>query len=288
MKDCKNLNLMYRDLERIFRENGISSPALDAKLLIADTFSIDETCIFIEKYIYVTKSQIEKLEERTRARIGGKSIGRIFGRREFWGLDIKINNETLEPRPDTEILVESVLKSLGVENHIDLSLNILDIGTGSGAILIALLSELKKAKGVGTDISFQALSQAQYNVSYIGVSERSQFVCCSVADALDEKFDIIVSNPPYIPTGEIASLAPEVKNSDPILALDGGQDGLGVIRKLCSELGKKLKHRGKIFLEIGYNQSRTVLNLLNNAGFIDLHVIQDLSGHDRVVTATLK
>ena len=288
MKDCKNLNILYRDLEKKFRENGISSSALDAKLLIAETFSIKDTCIFVEECIYVSKNQLELLESRVNARIEGKTIGRIFGRREFWGLDIKINDATLEPRPDTETLVENVLNWLKAEKHLDLPLKILDIGTGSGAILIALLSELKNAHGVGTDISYQALTQAKENVSNIGVIDRSQFVCCSIADAINERFDIVVSNPPYIPTNEIATLAPEVNKCDPIAALDGGNDGLGLFRKLCSELGEKLTHHGKIFFEIGYNQSRAVLNLLTKSGFGDLRVFQDLSGHDRVVSAMLK
>ena len=288
MNDFINLNLLYRDLEQKFQKNGISTSALDAKLLIAETFSVEDTCIFVEECLYVTKSQLELLESRVKARIKGKTIGRIFGRREFWGLDIKLNDETLEPRPDTETLVENVINWLRIEKHLDLPIKILDIGSGSGAILIALLSELNKAHCVGTDISYQALVQAKKNVSYFGFSERSQFVCCSIADAIDERFDIIVSNPPYIPTREIAMLAPEVNKSDPVVALDGGQDGLKVFRKLCSELGEKLKPQGKIFFEIGVNQSQAVLKLLVNARFGDLRVYKDLSGHDRVVSATLK
>ena len=287
MKDCKNLNLLYRELEQSFRENGISTSALDAKLLIAKTFSIEDTCIFTEEYIYVTKSQLELLETRAKARIEGSSIGRIFGQREFWGLDFKINNATLEPRPDTETLVENVINCLRSEKQLDIPLKILDIGTGSGVIMIALLTELKHAHGVGTDISYQALTQAKENVVNIGVSERSKFVCCSIADAIEERFDIIVSNPPYIPTSEIATLAPEVNKFDPIVALDGGADGLAIIRKLCVELGEKLKHHGKIYFEIGHNQCHAVTNLLTKAGFKNQHVFQDLSGHDRVVSATL-
>ena len=288
MKDCVNLNLLYRNLVQKFQKNDISTSELDAKLIIAKTFSIDDTCIFLEKYIYVTLDQLELLEERSRARIEGKSIGRIFGSREFWGLDFRINDWTLEPRPDTETLVDSVLRWLKIENHLDLPLKILDIGTGSGAILIALLTELKYAHGIGTDISYQALIQAKENGLNIGVLNRSQFVCCSIADAIDEKFDVIVSNPPYIPTGEIVSLVPEVAKCDPSIALDGGQDGLQIYRKLCLELGEKLNHHGKIFFEIGYNQSQAVKDLLTTAGFGDLQVFQDLSGHDRVVSATLK
>jgi release factor glutamine methyltransferase len=210
-------------------------------------------------------------------------VARILGEKEFWGLPLILSADTLVPRADTETVVEAALELIRAATPIDPP-RIADIGTGSGAILLALLSELPDATGIGSDISTGALRTAKANAERLGLGARARFIESDYTEKLEGPFDLIVSNPPYIARGEIARLAPEVREHDPRRALDGGTDGLVAYRALAFELSRLLDPGGAFALEVGLGQADDVADLMQTAG---LHVIRphrhDLAGIPRVV-----
>lgn len=222
----------------------------------------------------------KKLDEWLAARLNHVPLARLRGTREFWGMDFILNEATLEPRPDSETLIEIVLKKVPDKGA---PLRILDIATGSGCLLLALLSEYGQAHGVGTDISARALEAAQINAEKLGFSTRATFVKASWAEGIDGAFDIIISNPPYIRTEVIAKLEAEVKNHDPHVALDGGADGLVAYRALLPQAKALLKTGGFCAVEIGYDQGDAVKALFDENGFSECAIYPDLSGTPRVV-----
>lgn len=209
----------------------------------------------------------------------GKPLSKIYGEREFWGLPFTVNEHTLDPRPDTETLVEVVLKSTDK----DKPLSILDLGTGSGCILIALLHELPLAQGVGVDISEKALAMAGKNAEKNHVADRCEFILSDWDEKLNERFDIVVSNPPYIASAVIPALEDSVKKHDPILALEGGEDGLQAYKEIFSRLLRILKSDGKAWFEIGYDQSESVMRLSRESRFSIVESHADFAGHTRVL-----
>ena len=197
-----------------------------------------------------------------RRRLQGEPVARILGTKEFWGLPLRLSAETLVPRPDTETVVElalEMLRAAPVPNH---GLRIADIGTGSGAILLALLSELPDACGIGTDISAAALQTAHSNAAHLGLAHRATFIACDYAMALSGRFDLIVSNPPYVRSVDIAGLATEVRDHDPHRALDGGSDGLDAYRALIPQAAPLLAPGGVLVVEVGHGQSADVERLM--------------------------
>jgi release factor glutamine methyltransferase len=210
-------------------------------------------------------------------RIAGEPVARILGEKEFWGLPFPLSPAVLVPRPDTETLVAAALSVAPRDKEI----SVLDIGTGSGAILVALLSELPRARGVGSDISPGALAVAAENAARLGVAERCRFVGTSWADAVGGAYNLIVANPPYIPTGTIAELDSDVRVFDPALALDGGPDGLDGHRAVLAAIGRLLAPGGHGFVEIGAGQGPEFRVLAERAGFT-IRFRHDLAGIERV------
>ena len=212
-------------------------------------------------------------------------MARILGIKEFWGLPLLLSAETLVPRPDTDTVVEAALEAIRAAPPGNAPIRIADIGTGSGAILMALLSELPHAWGIGTDISELALGTARGNAVHLGFAARAAFVACDYLSALSGTFDLIVSNPPYIRSGDIDALAIEVREHDPRRALDGGTDGLDAYRRLAGETARLLAPGGSLVLEVGHDQSGDVEAFLTAAG---LHLAgapkTDLGGIRRAVT----
>jgi release factor glutamine methyltransferase len=209
-------------------------------------------------------------------------VARIIGRQEVWGLDLEIGPETLVPRPDTETLVEAALAFLDAGGGRGEAVSILDIGTGSGAILVAMLSELPKANGVATDRSESALAVAGRNAQMHGVAGRAGLVLCDWAAALRGPFELVLSNPPYIESAAIAGLQMEVRDHDPRLALDGGLDGLGAFRAILADLPRILAPEGRAFLEMGSAQAASLAGLAGEYGF-SAKRHQDLAGRERVM-----
>lgn len=217
-------------------------------------------------------------------------MSRILGRREFWGLSFKISPDTLDPRPETEVLVETVLSHAKAQGLSQAPLRILDLGTGSGCILGALLSELPQARGTGLDRSEAALAVARDNLSRLGLRDRVSFLCGDWISAIGGgAFDVIVCNPPYIAPSEICQLGLEVRAHDPYLALDGGEDGLEAYRIIVPQAFAALRKGGLLVFEVGHRQSETVLDLMKHSapapGFSEVRILPDLGGAGRAVAA---
>jgi release factor glutamine methyltransferase len=266
------------------RAHQIESPDLDARLLLGAVLDLDLTGMISAAKRIITDHEAAQLEAFARRRIAGEPVARILGGKEFWGLPLQLSNDTLVPRPDTETIVEAALEAIGADRRND-RLRIADLGTGSGAILLALLSELPHACGVATDINLAALKTAKANAGRLGLASRSSFIACDYASALAGGLDLIVSNPPYIRSAEIATLAAEVRDHDPLRALDGGVDGLDAYRVIAPEAAKLLAPGGILVVEVGHDQSDDVAGLMAAAGLsLQGPPKADLGGIRRAVT----
>ena len=255
-----------RDLTARFSSAGIESAELDARILTGAALGLDLTGLIKAARQRVAETEAVKLEAFARRRLAGEPVARILGLKEFWGLPFRLSTETLVPRPDTETVVELALEMLRAMPHSTGPARIADIGTGSGAILLSLLSELPDAIGVGTDISPAALTTASQNAAELGMMSRAGFVACDYAAALSGGFDLIVSNPPYIRSTDVAGLAVEVRDHDPHRALDGGADGLNAYRDLIPEAARLLKPGGALVVEAGIGQSGDIEAFMTAAG----------------------
>ncbi len=273
-----------RKLTVRFRSSAIDSAELDARILVGAALGLDLTGLIAAAARPVTSDQAMRLEDFTRRRLAGEPVARILETKEFWGLPLRLSAATLVPRPDTETVVELALEMLSAESLPERRLRIADIGTGSGAILLALLSELPNACGTGTDVSVAALQTASDNAARLGFASRTTFVACDYAAALSDTFDLIVSNPPYIRSADIAGLAIEVRDHDPLVALDGGADGLDAYRKLIPQAAQRLAPGGVLVVEAGHDQSGDIGQLMTAAGLTQERPAQaDLAGIRRAV-----
>jgi release factor glutamine methyltransferase len=273
-----------RMLTARLRTDRIDTAELDARILVGAVLGLDLTGLIAAAERRVTAAEATRLEEAARRRLAGEPVARIVGAREFWGLPLQLSAATLVPRPDTETVVELALEMLRAEPDPTHRLRIADIGTGSGAILLALLSELPEAFGVGTDVSVAALRTASRNAARLGFASRAAFVACDYAAALSEPFDLIVSNPPYIRSADIACLAREVRDHDPIVALDGGADGLDAYRQLIPQAARRLTQGGVLVVEAGQGQSGDIGELMTAAGLTQQKPPKaDLAGIHRAV-----
>jgi release factor glutamine methyltransferase len=255
-----------RKLAEQFRTNAIDSAGLDARILVGHLLGLDLTGMIAAAARPISDDEAARLEAMARRRLAGEPIARILGRKEFWGLPLQLSAATLIPRPDTETVVELALMMRRGARRLNRRSRLADIGTGSGAILLALLSELPDADGVGTDISAAALSTARRNAVDLGFADRATFVACDYATALSGAFDLIVSNPPYIRSGDIKGLASEVRDHDPHRALDGGADGLDAYRALIPQATELLAPGGALVVEAGHDQSHAIEALMAAAG----------------------
>jgi release factor glutamine methyltransferase len=274
-----------RGLTAQFTRAGVDWADLDARMLVGSALGLDLTGLITAGARILNRDEAERLEGFARRRIAGEPVARIVGLKEFWGLPLRLSPATLVPRPDTETVVEAALEILQAGSRRDSPLRIADLGTGSGALLLALLSELPDAFGVGTDISVPALRTARDNARRLGFAARAAFVACDYAVALSGPFDLIVSNPPYIRSAQIASLEAEVRDHDPHRALDGGADGLDAYRRIAPQAARLLEPGGALVLEVGRGQSGEVQELLTAAGVTPAGLPKsDLAGIRRAVT----
>ena len=268
------------ELRRTLNEAGFETAALDARLPLLTALGIPATTLVTHPDTHLTAEESETLASFTRRRLNNEPVARIVGIREFWGLPFRLSPETLVPRPDTETVVGTALDLLSDRQA---PLRIVDFGTGSGCILVALLHELPRATGLGIDLSPGALATARTNADENGVGKRCHFALSRWADAVSGPFDLIVSNPPYIASGVIPTLDEEVREHDPRLALDGGPDGLEPYRILLSEAGRLLAPGGLLAVEIGYDQAEELRSLAGSHGLEILRIAHDLSGNPRCV-----
>jgi release factor glutamine methyltransferase len=274
-----------RALTAQLRRASVESADLDARILVSAVLDLDLTGLIAAAARILSRDEAERLEGFARRRIAGEPAARIIGLKEFWGLPLRLSPATLVPRPDTETVVEAALEILRAESRHGSPLRVADLGTGSGAILLALLSELPDAFGVGTDISVPALRTACDNARHLGFAARAAFVACDYAAALSGPFDLIVSNPPYIRSAHIASLDAEVRDHDPHRALDGGFDGLDAYRLIVPQARGLLAPGGALVMEVGHGQSGDVQALLTAAGVMPAEPPKsDLGGIPRAVT----
>jgi release factor glutamine methyltransferase len=269
------------------RAAGIETPELDARVLFAEALSLDHAAFAAADGRVLNVEQRKNIAAVIRRRIAGEPVARIVGYKEFWSLRLRVGPATLVPRPETETIVETALAAIDAGGPRTRPLRIADLGTGSGAILLALLSELKDAFGVGSDINPRALVVARDNARRLGL-RRAAFVACDLAAALAGPFDLIVSNPPYIASGDIATLAPEVRLFDPRLALDGGTDGLSAYRAIAAAAPALLATEGSLVVELGVGQAEPVAAIFDAVGLVPSAPYPDLNGVPRVLIASKK
>ena len=283
-------NVILQSLEQELDSAGIAGAKMDARCLLGIALGRDVPVLPHEDIFPLDVSDKNCLEALLQRRLAGEPISRIRGWREFWSLRFAISQATLDPRSDSETVVEAAIKWANRKSLHAAPLRCLDLGTGSGCLLVALLTELPQATGIGIDFDLSAVRMAAANATRHGLSERTHFYQHSFFDDLAcfGSFDIILSNPPYIPTGEIAGLAVEVKAYDPAMALDGGCDGMACWRKLLPRLSGPLNHDGAVFVEIGRGQKAAVKRLAGDANLLLINSYRDISGVTRCLHFEIK
>ncbi len=258
----------------------VDSPVIDARLLLEAATGASRTEIITDPRRPVTAEQSAQLDDYLERRARREPVSRILGRKGFWKIALTVTPDVLSPRPDTEVIVDLALKAFPEGAAFDMA----DLGVGSGAILLSVLAERPRARGLGSDISSEALAVARENAANLDLDRRATFLRTSWGSGLPEdSFDLVVSNPPYIASEVIETLDPEVRDHEPRLALDGGPDGLAAYRDLVPEVLRLLKPGGMFAVEIGYDQARPVREMFVEAGAGQVEVVRDLSDRDRVI-----
>jgi release factor glutamine methyltransferase len=269
---------LHRDIAVRLRTAGIDTAMLDGRLIIRYVTGLSDIDLIASPQTPVCDEHILQIEEMINRRQAGEPVSRMIGCKEFFGRGFKVAPATLDPRPDTEVLVEAGLRLLRGEGPV----RVLDIGTGTGVIVITLLAEMLSATGVATDMSEEALNVCRSNAVTLGVDDRLETVCTNWAGGVTGKFDLVVSNPPYIASHEIAGLAADVRDYDPGLALDGGPDGLDAYRAILSDAAGLLRPEGHVLVEFGKGQHEEVVQIAAQEGFAVIDgstgLIRDLTG----------
>ncbi|HXV23331.1 MAG TPA: peptide chain release factor N(5)-glutamine methyltransferase [Alphaproteobacteria bacterium] len=262
----------------LLAEAGIEDSRFEARLLLAEAAGWPAETIIARHGQHLPEDAVRRAEMLLQRRCRRQPASHILGRREFWGMEFEVRPEALDPRPDSETVVAAALAQIG---NRAVPFRVLDFGTGTGCLLLALLSELPNARGVGLDLSEAAARLARANAERLGLSSRAQFVVGDWGEGLAGEFDVIVSNPPYVPTAAIGRLQPEVALWEPRLALDGGKDGLEAYRKLGTWIAGLLHPNGFAAIEIGWDQASAVGGIVGRSGLTVLCRAQDLGGRDR-------
>ena len=273
-----------RALTAKFHAAGLDSPDLDSRILIGHALGLDHAPLAAAATRRLGADEESAIAALASRRLTGEPVARILGYKEFWSLPLRIDAATLVPRPETETVVEVALAAVDSGGPRSRELRIADLGTGSGALILALLSELPNTFGIGTDTSAKALVVARDNARRLALS-RARFIACNMAAALRGPFDAIVSNPPYIASGDIAALAPDVRDFDPHLALDGGTDGLSFYRAIAAAVPTLLMPGGVLVVELGIGQAEPVAHLFAAVGLAPSQPHPDLNGTPRALVA---
>jgi release factor glutamine methyltransferase len=272
----------FRRLVETFRDLNFDEPAREARLTLCAACGLAPAAMIAapDERLGPAASRLGEFAFR---RAGGEPLSKIVGRREFWGLPLFISRDVLDPRPETETIVEAAV-ALFADRRAE-PIRVLDLGAGSGALLCALLAEFPAARGLGVDRSEEAAAVARANVEACGLAQRADVRVGDWTDGVDGPFDLIVSNPPYVPSGEIADLPREVRDHDPRAALDGGADGLDALRAIIPASAALLSPNGRLIVEVGAGQARSVLAMAGEAGFRDVATWRDFAGVERAVAA---
>jgi len=285
LKSGVSVSEALQHVTQSFRTNGIEEAEADARALIGHALHLDRARLIGQSDRVLESREVTVISALATRRLRREPVSRILGRKEFWSLPISVTPDVLVPRPETETVVEAALDFIMRSGLRLEKLRILDIGTGSGALLVALLNELPNAAGTGTDVSSAALDVARANAARCRVDSRCNFVVCNIANGVEGPFDLIVSNPPYIAHDEIVTLAPEVRDYDPQVALDGGRDGLDAYRAIAGDAKRILAPGGRLFVELGAGQDQHVRALFTEAGLSPGTPRKDLAGISRVLGA---
>lgn len=284
--DAQTVSEAIYTLWRNFEEAGLDSPRLDARLLVIGATGVSREALVQTPDLVLTDEQRSRIARYQHQRLSREPVSRVLGHRGFYGRTFEISPATLDPRPETETVIECVLDYVKVNALSNKPLRVLDVGTGSGILLLTVLAELPNATGVGTDVSQDALDVAARNANALGLKDRATFLCLDGLAECAGPFDILMSNPPYIATNQIADLAPEVRDFDPHLALDGGADGLAFYRAMASHISRVVP-QGLTVFEIGYDQCDDVVDILKSHHErhrnVQITVKKDLAGHERCV-----
>lgn len=281
-KDVWTISSLLNWTVNYFKSKNIESARLDAEVLLSHVLGQERIYLYVHFDEPMEQAELGKFREYVKKRAQHVPVAYIIGEKEFMGLPFKVTPDTLIPRPDTEILVENVLANLAEDETVQ----IVDIGTGSGAIILSLLANLPKAQGKTVDIAVKAVEVAKENAVRLQVADRCEFLVGDLfAPLQDSKFDVIVSNPPYIPQKDIATLEVDVRAYEPVSALTDGGDGLSYYRRLLAEGKRYLKENGFIALEIGIHQAQAVKRIALDNGWRNIKIIKDYAGIDRVVLA---
>ncbi|CAM5776870.1 release factor glutamine methyltransferase [Labrys miyagiensis] len=279
------LGALYREALAAFRSTGLATPELDARWLVAEAAGSPATAVTLDPDRPLAPDAAERARAYIARRLAGEPVDRILGNREFWSLSFRLGPATLSPRPDTETIVEACLAVLPDKQG---AYRLLDLGTGTGAILIALLSERPRARGRGIDKAAEAVKIAALNAEDNGVANRASFSVGDWMKGVDGPFDLVVSNPPYIPSADIAGLDREVREHDPLPALDGGVDGLDAYRAIAADAPRVLAPGGILVFELGIGQEEDVATVMKAAGFDLLGPARkDLGGVARALAGRL-
>lgn len=278
-----NLADSLRNTQQIFRDHALENAELDARLLIEWVTSTNRKDLLLNPNLPIAETEQLQLQTAVQKRLDGMPVYRIIGTREFYGIPFELSAETLEPRPDTEILVDMILPVLENTVNRKKEAQFLDMGTGTGAIAVAALVNVPESEAIAVDISSKALETATKNAETAGVAQRFHPCLSDWFDKIDGTFDVIVSNPPYIPSEVIATLSREVREHDPLRALEGGDDGLYFYRKLAVGSARFLNRSGAVAVEIGQGQERDVIALFADAGFHCVEMRKDLHSITRAL-----
>lgn len=281
---CKTYRELYEEGRRILEQAGLPDAALDARFLLEEVCGTNLQTLLVFPEKKVTEEEVNQYRAFIQRRKDREPTAMILGEWDFMGLTFRLNKSTLIPEQDTEVLVETALEELKRRGLGEAPLRILDLCTGSGCILLSLLHELRNAGGLGTDLSEEALEAARENAVRLGLQERAAFRQGDLWEPVgDERFDLIVSNPPYVPTDVIPTLEPEVRCGEPYAALDGGEDGLVFYRRIMEEAAGHLKPSGIIIVESGFDEAAQIAALMQDQKLRGIRTVKDYGGLDRVV-----
>ena len=277
-----NIENILKEGIGILQKNKISNPQLDSEILLSNSIKRDKKHIILNPKEVLNSEQLGKFKSLIERRKKGEPIAYLINKKEFWKDEFFVNKDVLIPRPDSELIIEQVLKIYSKDDQ----LQILDIGTGSGCILLSILKERSNFYGTGIDISKKSINVSKFNAKQLNLTNRVKFFHSSVDNFNNGKYDIIVSNPPYIEQLSLKYLEKDVVNFEPKLALSGGFDGFSKIRKVINKASILIKKNGKFILEIGFNQKNKVIKILKDEGFYVNKAIKDYGNNDRCVIST--
>jgi len=277
------LSLLYNQIVKRFNSSDIQSSNLDAKIILKEALNVQDQELILDSDIFLKSCEKKLLFEMVARREKGEPISRILGSKEFFSLDFKVNNFVLDPRPETEHLVEESIKKIKENNYN----NILELGVGSGCAIISILKSCKLIYGMGVDISLEAIKTARENARNNNVNNLDLIVS-DWGTSIDKKFDLIISNPPYLRSDQIDNLPKEVKSFDPIISLDGGSEGLTAYQNIAKDAKRILSDNGTIIIEIAFDQAKNIEKIFINNDFLLQNKVKDYSGLDRIMVFSKK